>query len=316
VFIRYRLPQPLTSSQYPSVAICRPSRACVGHGHSHLAGVANAEFTGERTNTVGQLRHTDDHSGTTLDKADQFANKATTATDFPGFRTIKNKVHRSGHDDKSAHVLSDFSASELSSTILRKTYEVAPTGGWNQLPRVVPQKTKPRVPLIAYDVLMLVGLLSDTHGFLDEAIFTYFEKCDEVWHAGDFGPVEVLDRLKMFKPLRGVFGNIDGADIRAELTLDLEWKCEGLRVYMTHQGGYPGSYDRRVKKDLELRKPDLFIRGHSHIVRVMRDRSRLKPAIPTWVCGGLVGEAMEMARSIRLSTGAASRYCGLWRYQK
>ena len=125
--------------------------------------------------------------------------------------------------------------------------------------------------LIAYDVVVQIGLLSDTHGFLDEAIFTYFEKCDEVWHAGDFGPVEVLDRLKAFKPVRGVFGNIDGTEIRAELALDLEWECEGLRVYMTHVGGHPGNYDRRAKKELAQRKPDLFICGHSHIARVMRD---------------------------------------------
>jgi putative phosphoesterase len=120
---------------------------------------------------------------------------------------------------------------------------------------------------------MQVGLLADSHGFLDEAIFTHFAKCDEVWHAGDFGPVEVLDRLKAFKPIRGVFGNIDGAEIRSELPQDLEWQCEGVRVYMTHMGGYPGHYDSRAgKKILEL-KPDLFICGHSHIARVMRDQN-------------------------------------------
>ena len=117
---------------------------------------------------------------------------------------------------------------------------------------------------------MQVGLLSDTHGFLDEAVFTYFENCGEVWHAGDFGP-GVLDRLKAFKPVRGVFGNIDGAEIRADLPQDLDWQCEGVRVYMTHIGGYPGSYDRRAKHELAQRKPDLFICGHSHIARVMRD---------------------------------------------
>ena len=117
---------------------------------------------------------------------------------------------------------------------------------------------------------MQVGLLSDTHGFLDEAIFTYFEKCDEVWHAGDFG-TDVLDRLKAFKLIRGVFGNVDGAAIRAELPQDLEWQCESVRVYMTHIGGYPGNYDARAKRELSQRKPDLFVCGHSHIARVMRD---------------------------------------------
>lgn len=121
---------------------------------------------------------------------------------------------------------------------------------------------------------MQIGLLSDTHGFLDEAIFTYFEKCDEVWHAGDFGPVEVLDRLKAFKPVRGVFGNIDGKQIRSELSQDLHWTCEGVRVYMTHIGGYPGRYDARARTAIEQHKPDLFLCGHSHMARVMRDPKR------------------------------------------
>lgn len=118
---------------------------------------------------------------------------------------------------------------------------------------------------------MRIGLLADTHGFLDEALFTYFAECDEVWHAGDFGPVEVLDRLKSFKPLRGVFGNIDGAEIRAELPEQLSWRCEGVQVYMRHIGGYPGHYDPRAKRDLMAQHADLFIAGHSHIARVMRD---------------------------------------------
>ena len=118
---------------------------------------------------------------------------------------------------------------------------------------------------------MRVGLLSDTHGFLDEAVFEYFAQCDEVWHAGDFGPVAVLDRLRAWKPFRGVFGNIDGAEVRATVPRDLGWECEGLRVYMTHIGGYPGAYDRRVKPELAARRPGLFICGHSHILKVTRD---------------------------------------------
>ena len=114
-------------------------------------------------------------------------------------------------------------------------------------------------------------MLSDTHGFLDEAVFQYFAECDEVWHAGDFGTVEVLDRLKAFKPTRGVYGNVDGAELRAELEQQLVWDCEGVRVYMTHIGGYPGHYDARAKKDLLRAQPALFICGHSHILKVMRD---------------------------------------------
>jgi putative phosphoesterase len=87
---------------------------------------------------------------------------------------------------------------------------------------------------------MRIGLISDTHGFLDESLFGYFSECDEVWHAGDVGAMEVLERLRQFKRTRGVFGNIDGPEIRSQLIEDLNWTCEGLPVYMTHIGGYPG----------------------------------------------------------------------------
>jgi len=118
---------------------------------------------------------------------------------------------------------------------------------------------------------MRIGLLSDTHGFLDEAVFSYFAGCDELWHAGDFGTLEVLDRLKQFKPIRGVYGNVDGAGIRSELEKDLNWDCDGVRVYMTHIGGYPGRYDPKARRELMRQKPGLFVCGHSHILRVMRD---------------------------------------------
>ncbi len=118
---------------------------------------------------------------------------------------------------------------------------------------------------------MRIGLLSDTHGFLDEALFSHFAECDEVWHAGDFGSVEVLERLRQFKPVRGVFGNIDGQAVRIEVPQDLEWDCDGVRVYMTHIGGHPGHFDPRAKRELVRRRPALFICGHSHILRVGRD---------------------------------------------
>ena len=118
---------------------------------------------------------------------------------------------------------------------------------------------------------MRIGLLSDSHGFLDDAIFTHFDACDEVWHAGDFGPVAVVEQLRAFKPLRGVWGNIDGAEVRLEMPLDLAWECEGLPVYMRHIGGYPGAYEKGVRNLLEQKRPGLFLCGHSHILRVMRD---------------------------------------------
>ncbi len=132
---------------------------------------------------------------------------------------------------------------------------------------------------------MRVGLLSDTHGFLDNALFTYFEDCDEVWHAGDVGSLAVLTDLKGFKPTRAVFGNVDGWEIRSELQEDLEWECEGLRVYMTHIGGYPGNYDRRAKQELITRKPGLFLCGHSHIPQVMRDQEMALLHLNPGACG-------------------------------
>jgi hypothetical protein len=84
------------------------------------------------------------------------------------------------------------------------------------------------------DVFMRIGLLSDTHGFLDDALITNFRECDEIWHAGDFGASEVLDQLNRLKPVRGVFGNVDGPEIRSRLPEDLEWCSENVRVYMTH----------------------------------------------------------------------------------
>jgi putative phosphoesterase len=116
-----------------------------------------------------------------------------------------------------------------------------------------------------------IGVLSDTHGFLDEAVFTWFADCDELWHAGDFGSLEVLERLRQFRPTRAVYGNVDGADLRAELPSDLHWSCESVPVYMTHIGGHPGRYDRKAKKELIARRPRLFICGHSHVLRVVRD---------------------------------------------
>lgn len=120
---------------------------------------------------------------------------------------------------------------------------------------------------------MRIGLLSDTHGFLDDTVFRHFAQCDEVWHAGDFGSSEVLDLLRDFKGLRGVYGNVDGADLRAQLPQDLAWECEGVHVFMTHIGGYPGNYDARVAKELRRLRPGLFICGHSHILKVIRDSS-------------------------------------------
>lgn len=118
---------------------------------------------------------------------------------------------------------------------------------------------------------MKIGLLSDTHSHLDPRVFDYFRLCDEVWHAGDIGDAIVADQLESFKPLRGVFGNIDDKEIQSRFPEDLHFMCEGLSVWMTHIGGSPPNYNPRVKKLLKNQVPDIFICGHSHILRIKRD---------------------------------------------
>ena len=116
-----------------------------------------------------------------------------------------------------------------------------------------------------------IGLISDTHGFLDDAVFTHFAACDEIWHAGDFGELLIFEKLKNFKPLKAVFGNIDGPDLRNLLPETLRWKTEEVNVLMTHIGGYPGRYAPAVKKELASAPTQLFICGHSHILKVIYD---------------------------------------------
>ena len=118
---------------------------------------------------------------------------------------------------------------------------------------------------------MKIGLISDTHSYLDPKVFDYFKDCDEIWHAGDIGDVRLLEQLKDFKKTRAVYGNIDGQAIRTECPEDNWFDCEGIKVWMTHIGGYPPKYNRRVKAILQNEEPDLFICGHSHILKVMKD---------------------------------------------
>ena len=118
---------------------------------------------------------------------------------------------------------------------------------------------------------MKIGLISDTHSYLDPKVFEYFSECDEIWHAGDFGTVEIANRLKAFKPLRGVYGNIDGYDVRSLYPEKLLWTCEEVNVFMIHIGGYPKRYAPGIKQELINHRSGLFISGHSHILKVIYD---------------------------------------------
>lgn len=119
---------------------------------------------------------------------------------------------------------------------------------------------------------MRIGLLSDTHRYLDPRILDYFAECDEIWHGGDIGSLDVADELAAFRPLRAVYGNIDDHRIRQVYPEDLRFTCAGLEVFITHIGGYPGRYVPRVRQLLRADPPGLFICGHSHILKVMPDR--------------------------------------------
>lgn len=116
-----------------------------------------------------------------------------------------------------------------------------------------------------------IGLLSDTHGYLDEAVLRHFDQCDEIWHAGDFGNSAIADKLNELKPLKGVYGNIDGHDIRSICPEKQVWQCENVTVFMTHIGGYPPNYKPGIKKEIIQNNAGLFICGHSHILKIMYD---------------------------------------------
>ena len=120
-------------------------------------------------------------------------------------------------------------------------------------------------------ILTKIGLISDTHNFLDPPVLEHFKNCDEIWHAGDFGTSIIADQLKSFKKLRGVYGNIDGYDIRSVYPEQLVFMCEEVKVMLRHIGGYPPRYNPGTKKELLIHHPQLFISGHSHILKIMYD---------------------------------------------
>ncbi len=122
---------------------------------------------------------------------------------------------------------------------------------------------------------MYIGLISDTHGVFDPRFREFFSQVDQIWHAGDFGGgMELAARMADFKPLVGVAGNCDNHDLRFIHPLHRFFECEGLKVLMTHIGGYPGRYDPRARKLIDELHPDIFVCGHSHILKVVRDTKR------------------------------------------
>ena len=121
--------------------------------------------------------------------------------------------------------------------------------------------------------MIKILLLSDTHSHIDDTIVKYVNQADEVWHAGDIGSLVVADTIKSLKPLRAVFGNIDDDKARMEFPLNNRFMCEGVDVWITHIGGYPGKYNQAIREELRANPPKIFICGHSHILKVQFDKS-------------------------------------------
>jgi len=120
--------------------------------------------------------------------------------------------------------------------------------------------------------MIRIGLLSDTHNYLHPRIIEFLKNCDEIWHAGDMGNVSIAGKLSKLKPLKGVYGNIDGQDVRVLYPKELRFMCEDVDVWLTHIGGYPGKYDHAIRNRIVINPPKLFICGHSHILKVIYDK--------------------------------------------
>ncbi len=118
-----------------------------------------------------------------------------------------------------------------------------------------------------------IGILSDTHGYWDERFALHFASCDEIWHAGDIGSLEIINKLEALKPVRAVLGNIDGYPVRLQCPKNLRFKIEDVDVWLTHIGGYPGRYTPEVREELFRNPPQLFVCGHSHILKVQYDHT-------------------------------------------
>ncbi|MRG46998.1 YfcE family phosphodiesterase [Chitinophaga sp. SYP-B3965] len=132
---------------------------------------------------------------------------------------------------------------------------------------------------------MKIGLMSDTHSYLHPKVFHHFEKVDQIWHAGDIGNMALADELEAFKPFRAVWGNVDGQELRVRYPEHDLFTCEGVKVWMTHIGGYPPRYTTALKPYIKQKRPQLFISGHSHILKIMPDPALQLLHINPGACG-------------------------------
>ena len=152
-----------------------------------------------------------------------------------------------------------------------------------------------------------IGLISDTHGMFSDEFRSFFEPVDEIWHAGDFGGgLELAAQIAEFKPLLGVAGNCDNYNLRYTHPVHRVFECEGLKVLMIHVGGYPGRYDIKARQLIDEHKPDLFICGHSHILKVVRDPKRNMLVINPGAAGIQGFHIVRTALRFKLEAGKIS----------
>ena len=150
---------------------------------------------------------------------------------------------------------------------------------------------------------MFIGLISDTHGVFDTPVMDFLQPVDEIWHAGDFGSLETARKIADFKPLKGVYGNCDGYDTRLEYPLYQLFDCCGVKVLMTHIGGYPGKYDPRARALIDEYRPDIFVCGHSHILKVMPDNKRNMIVINPGAAGKFGFHTLRTALRFHIDNG-------------
>ena len=148
-----------------------------------------------------------------------------------------------------------------------------------------------------------IGLMSDTHGYVDPKIYKYFAEVDEIWHAGDVGDMKVIEDLEDFKPVRGVYGNIDGHEVRAAWPKVQAFECEGMKVLITHIAGKPYRYDREAYAEIQKFKPDVFVCGHSHILLVQHDKNINAMWLNPGACGYKGFHKMKTALRFTVDNG-------------
>ncbi len=161
----------------------------------------------------------------------------------------------------------------------------------------------------------LIGLLSDTHCYFDDKLRDFFAETDEVWHAGDFGNIAVSDAISAIKPLKGVYGNCDGHDVRLVHPYIQLFEMEGMKFLMTHIGGYPGRYDYRALQLIHAHRPNVFICGHSHILKVINDKTNNLICINPGAAGIQGFHKVRTAIRFRVENGALhDMEVGEWKY--